>query len=259
MITLKTALRWLTAIRMLVFGDRIQRRRVRQELAGIAAGLFGDFPISDDYKLWREDENFFVHFRRLSPDAPYSAERKYVLREFVRYIADLAGDLAECGCYVGVSAWFMASEAPNRELFLFDSFEGLSEPQPNDLPESATTRAWKLGDMATSEQLVRENLAGFDKVHIFKGWIPSRFHEISDRRFSLVHIDVDLYQPTLDSLAFFYPRLVPGGVIVMDDYGFLTCPGATKATDEYMADKQEYILHLPTGQGVIIRQVQSEC
>lgn len=254
---MKTVRRWLTALRMLCLGDGVQRRRVRQELARIAAGLFGDFPIADDYKLWREDREFFGHFRRLSPDAPYSAERKYVLREFVRYTANVAGDLAECGCYVGVSAWFMASEAQNRELFLFDSFEGLSEPQSSDRPANAATRAWKSGDMATSVEVVRANLADFDRIHIFEGWIPSRFQEIADRRFSLVHLDVDLYQPTLDSLAFFYPRLMPGGVIVMDDYGFLTCPGATKAADEYMANKPEYILHLPTGQGVIIRRAAS--
>jgi hypothetical protein len=68
-----------------------------------------------------------------------------------------------------------------------------------------------------------------------------------------VHIDVDLYQPTRDSLAFFYPRLVKGGVIVMDDYGFKTCPGATRAAEELATAQGVGILHLPTGQGVITK------
>ena len=103
------------------------------------------------------------------------------------------------------------------------------------------------------ERVARGNLEGCDGIHFYRGWIPERFAEVADRRFAFVHIDVDLYQPTLDSVAFFYQRLVPGGIIVCDDYGFTTCPGATRAMDEFMADKPEHIVHLPTGQGVIFR------
>jgi len=244
--------RFLTGLNMLLTGSPAQRRRVRQELARITAGLFGDFPISDDYKMWRNDSEFISDYRRLSPGNPYSEERKYALREFVRFTQKLPGDMAECGCYVGVSAYFMAKEAPLTNLFLFDSFEGLPEPENRDaVPPDV--QAWKAGDMSTSEEMLRNNLREFDRVDVLKGWIPSRFGEIAERHFRLVHIDVDLYRPTLDSLRFFYPRMVPGGVIVMDDYGYLTCPGATQAAREFMNGKPEYILQLPTGQGVIIR------
>ncbi|HEX3704868.1 MAG TPA: TylF/MycF/NovP-related O-methyltransferase, partial [Vicinamibacterales bacterium] len=50
----------------------------------------------------------------------------------------------------------------------------------------------------------------------------------------LLHIDVDLYEPTRDSIAFLYERMNPGGIVVCDDYGFMTCPGATKAIDEFL-------------------------
>lgn len=243
--------RALVALQVLFFGTGAEKRRVRQELARISAGIFGDFPIGDDHKLWREDKEFLSEFRRLSPFIPYSEERKYTLREFARYTRGLPGDMAECGCYIGVSAWFMAKESPETDFFLFDSFEGLSEPDANDQVRS-NVRGWKAGDLATSEELLRSNLAEFERIHVLKGWIPERFNDVADRRFRLVHIDVDLFQPTVDSLAFFYPRMVDGGVIVMDDYGFLTCPGATRAAEEFMADKAERILHLPTGQGVII-------
>ncbi len=59
--------------------------------------------------------------------------------------------------------------------------------------------------------------------------------------------------PTADALAFFYERLVDRGILVCDDYGFETCPGARRAIDEFFADKSEPVLHLPTGQGVVIR------
>ena len=71
-------------------------------------------------------------------------------------------------------------------------------------------------------------------------------------RFSFVHLDVDLYQPTMDSLEFFYGRMNPCSIILCDDYGFVTCPGAKKAMDSFFADKPEEIVSLPTGQGFVV-------
>ena len=61
-----------------------------------------------------------------------------------------------------------------------------------------------------------------------------RIPEVESKKFAFVHVDVDLYQPTLDSLKFFYPRLLPGGVIVVDDYGYSVFPGAKRAVDEFL-------------------------
>jgi O-methyltransferase len=245
--------RLVKAICWILTGNPIQRRRVRHEFARQVAGLFGDYYVGDDYKVWRQDKSFIKKFRDLSPHNFFSEERKFVLREFARFAKNIKGDIAECGSYVGVSAWFMASENKQVDFFVFDAFEGLSKASEKDLFPDGTAY-WKEGDFAVTEKALIKNLSEFDRIHVLKGWIPSRFNEVSDRTFRLVHIDVDLYQPTLDSLCFFYPRLAPGGVIVMDDYGFTNCPGAKLAADEFMADKPEYILHLPTGQGIIIRQ-----
>lgn len=245
-------LRVIKALGWLASTDPAKRARVRKELARLSVGLFGDFYLGDDSKLWREDKQFRETFKVLSPHNYYSEERKFALREFVRLTAGLDGCLAECGANVGVSAYFMAEEAPTTELFLFDSFEGLSEPAEIDAAP-AGIQTWRRGDMSADEEILRENLKEFSNITILKGWIPDRFSDVADRRFRLVHIDVDLYEPTQDSLEFFYPRLVAGGVIVMDDYGFLTCPGAFQAAESFMEDKPEHIVHLPTGQGVIIR------
>ena len=67
-----------------------------------------------------------------------------------------------------------------------------------------------------------------------KGGYPKDFIEVDNDEFIFVHIDVDLYQPTLDSLEFFYPRLHKGGVIVIDDYGYTQFPGAKKSVDEFL-------------------------
>jgi hypothetical protein len=235
----------------LIFGDSAKRRRVRQEFARIAASLFGDFPISEDHKLWRSDTDFLDKYKMLSPNNPYSQDRKYSLREFSRLVKNIPGEIAECGCYEGASAYFLALENPDVSVHIFDSFEGLSDPLNEDRTTLSGQPGWQKGDLACSKEKTREILKPFNNIVIHKGWIPEKFDEVSDRRFRFVHIDVDLYQPTKDSLQFF-PRMIPGGVIIMDDYGFTNCPGAFRAASEFMSNKPEYIVHLPTGQGLII-------
>src|SRR5437879_4756651 len=108
--------------------------------------------------------------------------------------------------------------------------------------------------MAREERRRRDDGRVVDCVVYHKGWLPEKFQEVKDRRFSFVHIDVDLYQPTLDSLAFFYPRTTSGGIILSDDYAFITCPGQKKAMDSFFSDKPEEIVALPTGQGFVIKK-----
>ena len=76
-------------------------------------------------------------------------------------------------------------------------------------------------------------------MFIYKGWFPATAGPVEDRRFSLVHLDVDLYQSTLDALDFFYGRLVRGAVLISHDYNSISCPGVSKAFKEFLADKDE--------------------
>lgn len=250
---MKVSERVLKGVRALLFGSRAQRRRALLEVARFAASNLGGHYVGEDYKLWLQDERFVRRFRELSPHNEFSMERKYALRELALSVSTLDGAVAECGCYVGVSAWFLASVVDGAEFYLFDSFEGLSAPSEQDRSPDGLPQ-WQRGDLSASESELRRNLAEFSNVHVLKGWIPDRFGEVASCDFKLVHIDVDLYQPTFDSLEFFYPRLVSGGMIVMDDYGFANCPGAFDAANRFMKDKPERIIHLPTGQGVVIKR-----
>lgn len=227
---------------------------MRHECARLAASIFGDYPVSDDYKLWREDHEFLRNFRRLSPGNYFSEDRKYALRELARSTINIEGSIAECGCYEGASSWFIADALSGVPFHIFDSFEGLSEPGKKDLVQDDNYQNWNRGDLGSSESVLREHLKEYENIHIYKGWIPERFNEAGNDRFRLVHIDLDLYDPTYASLEFFYPRMNDGGIIVLDDYGSTKCPGAYKAVNDYMKDKPEYVIHLPTAQGVIIKR-----
>lgn len=249
-----TPSRFARALKWLFTGNPAQRRRVRQELARATAAAFGDFPISDDHKLWREDKQFLNDFNRMSPGNPYSQDRKWNVREYVKLSNALQGDLAECGSYVGTSAFFIAQASTHGTLYLFDSFQGLSDPNSIDKNIEKDVLPWGVGDLSTSQATLQRNLARYDSVVVLSGWIPERFKEVANHQFRFVHIDVDLYEPTRESLFFFYPRLVQGGVIVMDDYGFKTCPGATRAAEELATSQGIGILHLATGQGVFMKR-----
>lgn len=246
--------RILKAFYWLILGNKAQKRRVKQELARITAQCLGGFVVGEDHKLWLKDREFIDTCKRLSPGNYYSQERKFMLRELVRYVRNLEGAMAECGCYEGASAYFMARELPGIPLHLFDSFEGLSTPSEIDKPAKDDQLPWQEGDLRTSLETLQNNLAEFDNVYIHKGWIPECLNVVAGEKFRFLHIDVDLYQPTYDSLVFFYPRMIPGGIIILDDFGFENCQGAYKATMDFMESKPEMIVHSPTGQGIIIKE-----
>lgn len=155
----------------------------------------------------------------------------------------MAGAFAECGCFRGQASYLLASMIAETQvpltLHVFDSFEGLSPFEAADrtgIDRDATREARMRAHFAWPEQRFRRVMAVFgDAVQTYRGWIPDRFGEVADETFALVHIDVDLYQPTRDSLEFFYPRLAPGGWIVVDDYNALPYPGANTAVDAFVA------------------------
>ncbi len=134
-----------------------------------------------------------------------------------------------------------------RTHHVFDSFEGLSEP------DVADGGHWRGGDLAVTVATVQEALSDFPSVEYYKGWIPDRFSDVEDRRFSFVHIDVDLAQPTGDSLSFFYPRMNEGGIILCDDYGGISCAGATAAVDRFLADKPENMVSSISCGGYLVK------
>jgi O-methyltransferase len=182
----------------------------------------------------------------------------YTLDHFLKDVLWLDGDVVECGVWRGGSARMLrqtiSERAPGKHLYLFDSFEGMATVHgENDRHE--------IGDFAdTSLAHVQRIVVGSEgedpeSIAVFrKGWIPDTFQGLEDRTFCFAHIDLDLYDSILDSLEFIYPRLASRGVIVFDDYGFASCPGARKAVDEFFADKPEKPFVLDTAQAVVTKR-----
>lgn len=232
----------------LVKGDESARFSLAERLAN---KIYPRYKFSEFGRIFLYDEAFIQYYESFHKTRNFhSFDRKYALNQLIKLTLSLDGDTAECGVYEGASSYLICRRTSGLEKahHVFDSFEGLSPPSLED------GDYWRKGDLSCGEETIRDNLKMFTDVHYYKGWIPTRFQEVSDVMFCFVHLDIDLYQPTWDSLNFFYERMVPGGIILCDDYGFSTCPGAKKAMDSYCSDKPEAIISLPTGQGFIMKK-----
>jgi O-methyltransferase len=177
------------------------------------------------------------------------AERKYrdKFRFFnfwfqVKRVNELKGDFAELGVYQGDSAYILHMMDPSRKFHLFDTFEGFTEKDlAVEIGEAATYTKHNFAD--TSLENVKEKLKS-EKFIFHKGYFPETAVEAQQVKFALVNMDADLYNPTKAGLEFFYPRLVPGGVIIVHDYN-PDWPGIMKAVDEFAATIPEPIVPLP--------------
>jgi O-methyltransferase len=164
-------------------------------------------------------------------------------------------NIAEVGVYRGGSTYFMASVIqdlfPNRAtVHGFDTFEG--HPGDIDKELEGSHHPGLFGD--TSLEQVEKLLSDFENVHLHKGLFQDTCGVILDKRFSLVHMDVDIYSATRDGLDIFDGLVIPGGIILVDDYGFKTCPGCRKAVDDFLAARKNYFsLELNTGQAVLVK------
>jgi predicted O-methyltransferase YrrM len=187
-------------------------------------------------------------------------QRHYVLNYLLRNTDLRTGDVCELGCWRGLSAYQLATYLKKQDVdvvfHIFDSFEGLSDIEPEDAYQKERREKDSIRkQFACSLETVQNNLREFSFIKYYKGWIPERFHQAENVTFSFVHIDVDLYQPTLDSFEFLYPRLAPGGLMVFDDYGCVQFPGAKKAIDECLSKyHKEFFLPLPSGQAFLIKE-----
>jgi O-methyltransferase len=142
------------------------------------------------------------------------------------------GALVDCGAWNGGSSVMLATGAPDRDVWVFDSFQGLPVPGPLDGAESAAFA----GDCVGSEDKVREGFERFADpahLHVRPGWFDDTLAGAAEEigPVALLHCDGDWYDSVRLTLDVFYERVSPGGFVVIDDYG--TWPGARRATDEF--------------------------
>lgn len=169
-------------------------------------------------------------------------------------------DLAECGCWKGHSTLMTASlmqrAGASGRFAVFDSFEGLSDFTDADRSGGGNTdqEARRQAHFRSDLDAFRKLMQPFPFIDVYPGWIPDRFAEVESRRYGFISIDVDMHDPTLASLEFFYPRMPEGAVIYLDDHGYKNFPGARAAADAFFAKNPvSFFLRLPSGAAFAIK------
>ncbi|MBY8989956.1 MAG: class I SAM-dependent methyltransferase [Candidatus Lokiarchaeota archaeon] len=163
----------------------------------------------------------------------------------------IEGKFAELGVFQGKTSHIIHSLAPEKRLYLFDTFEGF----PVEYLDNKTD---KIRFKDTKLDLVKKNIGNLNNVIIRKGIFPETVKGLESEIFSFVYLDADLYKSTKEGLKFFYPRISEGGYIFIHDYNNPqeSNAGVLRAVQEFMSDKKEKILEIPDILGsVVIRKL----
>jgi predicted O-methyltransferase YrrM len=197
-------------------------------------------------KFWETEATYVDLIKQIGKNTIVHPYKLWFLREICEQTAMLAGEVAEVGVYKGGSARLIATYLPHKTVHLFDTFEGMPSTDPKK-------DCHQKGDFTVSFDIVKNYLSDLKNVRIYKGIFPDTSEPIQDKQFALVHVDVDIYTSIKACCEFFYPRMLPGGVIVFDDYAVKSCPGATQAVDEYFADKSEKVIRMVTSGSFVMK------
>jgi O-methyltransferase len=199
--------------------------------------------------------------QRVAPFTMTSPERIYALRRAVRYVAEhgIDGAIVECGVWRGGSMMAVAQtlldlSKPTYDLYLFDTFDGMPPPTTEDRDFSGTAAAdllnrstrdrdsemWGWSSLEQTRSALYSIGYPHEHIHFVAGRVEDTIPARAPERIALLRLDTDWYASTRHELIHLFPRLVTGGVIIIDDYGHWQ--GAKKATDEYIAEHQISLL-----------------
>lgn len=195
----------------------------------------------------KHDSKFLKIMKEIGDNRGADNEENYTLYSSLKAVKDLVGDIAEIGVYKGGTAKLLCELKGNKNLYLFDTFEGLPNTKNDDL---FVQKGW-LHD--TSVESVKKYLANYDNVHFLKGVFPETNTSVLNKKFSFVHLDVNLYQTTLDALEFFWPRMISSGRIVSHDYNTNSMPGIKKAFSEFFKNEPEKIIEIADSQVMVVK------
>ena len=178
---------------------------------------------------------------------------RHVVLWAAHHAAKLAGDFVECGVSSGIASMSVVSyldfnKLTGRKFYLFDTFNGLDK-------RFATEKEYKKYEHAylDSYEFVKESFKEYPNVILVRGSIPLTLSRAKIAKVAYLHIDMNCVIPEKEAIKYFWPKLVPGAIVILDDYGLASHKEQKKAMDEFAFLEKVKILSLPTGQGMIIK------
>lgn len=215
------------------------------------------FP-SANYTPWQGDAAFMHIYNQIKNNTLVDIYRCYELWQLVQKVQSLnaAAAVLEVGVWRGGTAGIMARQLLNLKstatIYLADTFTGVAKAGANDSFYTGGEHS------DTSRHIVEDvlnNKSQYPHFQILKGIFPEDTADkiLITEQFGLCHIDVDVYDSAKDILEWVWDKLIPGGVVVFDDYGFHSCTGVTKLVEQYRYYPDRQIIHNLNGHAVMIK------
>lgn len=175
-----------------------------------------------------------------------------------RAVREIEGDLVECGVWKGMtsyagilySGWL--EDRNHKTFWLVDSWEGLDD----ELLIEGESKEYSDSKKSVYQGVfpaVKNTFSEIDGIKLIKGFVPDALRQVDCRQVSYLHIDMNSAQPELETIKYFWDKLVLGAVVVLDDYGFVSHEVQKRVIDEFCSGRKSEVLSLPTGQGIIIK------
>jgi O-methyltransferase len=183
--------------------------------------------------------------------------RIHVLCWAAEHAKKLKGDFVDCGVNTGIFSRavinYINFNSTGKTYFLLDTFSGLDERYSTDEEMKQQLNVKYVNNKENLYNQVRNTFKDFN-VKIIKGAVPETLHHVDSNDIAYLSVDMNCIQPEIDALHFFWDKVVPGGVIILDDYGYGNVTNKQKeAHDKFAKSKNIEILSLPTCQGLIIK------
>jgi hypothetical protein len=214
------------------------------------------------------DEGAREIIKTVRPRTMTENAKLFALIEATRYVSDheIQGAIVECGVWRGgsmqaVAYTLLSRGVTDRELHLFDTFEGMPEPSERDRRYDGepavqllqrnpkTANIWAIASLQDVEAAMAETGYPAEQVHPHPGLVESTIPEEAPEEIALLRLDTDWYDSTKHELEHLYDRVVSGGVVIFDDYGYWQ--GARQAVDEFLRSRGERLLLVPAASGRI--------
>jgi O-methyltransferase len=169
----------------------------------------------------------------------------------------LPGDFVECGVNTGITALpvceYFDLEAAGKSFWLFDTFKGIPHEQISERERDLGREQENAAYFSECFELAQQNFAPYPHARLVRGRIPDSLATVPVDRVAYLSLDLNIAEPEVAALEFFWDKLVPGAPVVLDDYGWLGYRPQKDAMDAFAAERGIEILTLPTGQGLLLR------
>src|SRR5262249_9297375 len=168
----------------------------------------------------------------------------------------LPGDLVECGVSTGILSLavceYIDFNATGKTLWLFDTFCGIPEEQMSEQERAFGRQAYNMWYPDCWER-AKANFAAFPKARLVRGVVPDTLADVGIDKVCYLVLDMNIAAPERAAIEFFWPKLVPGAIVVLDDYAWMTHEEQKSVMDEFAAKQGVPILTLSTGQAIMIK------